>query len=135
MLDGRSLVFLGAVLVTRLHLELPGWLHTVADGPLKLILIRLLLLILFHGEDVVEEPLKDSGVTVDRDVDLVIVGDFLEAAVEVLHVLDEQAARERKVSLFVLAIVDHMNHDAVFELKVLTLKHFEATFAVGEAAE
>lgn len=72
LLDGRTSLFL-AFLVTLLHFELPGRLHTVSDCFLKFVLIRLFLFILFHGEDVVEEPLKDGGVAVDGDVDLVIV--------------------------------------------------------------
>jgi hypothetical protein len=48
-----------------------------------------LLFVLFNGKNVTEQPLEDLGVTVDGDVDLLIVGNLFEAAVEVLHVADE----------------------------------------------
>ena len=106
---------------------MPGWGDAVADSFLKFILVLLLLLVLFHGEDVVEEPLENCGVTVDRNIDLVIVADFFQTAIEVFHILDEQASGESKVPLLILAIIDHMDHDAVLEFKILAAEHFEAT--------
>lgn len=50
--------------------ELPA---TAASNTVKDLVALLLLLVLLHGEDVVEEPLEDDGVTVDGDVDLVLV--------------------------------------------------------------
>ena len=69
------LAVLGAVafLVVPLVSTLPSRRNAVANCTLKLFLISLLLLVLLHGEDVVEEPLEDDSVAVDGDVDLVVV--------------------------------------------------------------
>ena len=77
LLDSGAFFLLVTVLVRLLHLQLPSWRDTVANCFLELLLIRLLLLVLFHCKDVVKEPLKDSCVTMDRNIDLIIVTDFL----------------------------------------------------------
>ena len=128
----REVVFLAvlravAFLVVRLVSTLPSRRNAVANCTLKLFLISLLLLVLLHGEDVVEEPLEDDSVAVDGDVDLVVVRDFLQAPVEVFHILDQEAAGEGEVTLLVLAVIDHVDHDTVLEFEVLSLEHFEAT--------
>jgi len=71
-----------------MDLELPVWRNAIPYSSLELLSIALLFFIFFHGKDVVEEPLKDDGIAVDRDVDLVVVRDFLETSVEIFHVLD-----------------------------------------------
>ena len=68
----------------------------------------------------------------DRYIDLVVVRDFLEAAVEVLHVLDQKATRKSEVTLLILAVIYDVDHDTVLELEVLTIKHFHATFIMAE---
>ena len=67
-------------------------------------------------KNVVEQPLKDGGIAMDGDVNLIVVRDLLETFVKVLHVLDEERAREGEVSLLVLAVVNHMDHYFVLEL-------------------
>jgi hypothetical protein len=76
----------------------------------------LLLFVFFHGEYVVEQPFKNDCVAVDTDVNLVVVTYFFKTPVEVLHVLNKETPAKSKVSLFLLAVVDNMNHDAVFEI-------------------
>jgi len=53
---------------------------------------------------------------VDRDVNLILVTDLLEALVEVLHVFDQQSPGEVEVPLLVLAIVNDVDHDGILEV-------------------
>ena len=132
--NGRALFFFSAVLVALLYFQLPRWRNAVANRSLELLLIGLLLFVLFHGEDVVQEPLEDGCVAVNRNIDLVVVTDLFQAAIEILHVFNEKASGKGKIALLVLAVVDHVDHDAILEFEVLALEHFEATFVVAETA-
>lgn len=60
----------------------------VTNSSIEFVLFSVLLLILLHREDVVEQPFEDNCIAVDRDVDFVVVRDLLQTSVEVLHVLD-----------------------------------------------
>jgi hypothetical protein len=104
------------LIVALLHFEGPLFVDFVGLG--------LLLFVLFHCEDVVEQPLKDDRVAVNADINFVVVADLFEAAVEVLHILDQQTAAEGEVALFLLAVIDYVNHDAVFEVR--PIKQLEA---------
>jgi hypothetical protein len=98
---GKRLVFLFWLLSFQLPLRV---FH-------ESIILALLLFILLHRKNIIQEPLKDLSVTVDRNVDLIIVADLFQASVEVLHILDEQRAGECEVTLILLTVINHMNHD------------------------
>ena len=87
--------------------------YAVANGSLKLVLVGLLLLVLLHGEDVVEQPLEDHRVTVDGNVDLVVpdgdgggrqdldrIADFHDAALLPHDVLRAQGFRHQQPRRF-----------------------------------
>jgi hypothetical protein len=48
---------------------------------------------------------------VNANVDLIVVTDFFETAVKVLHVLHEQIPGECEVSLLILVVVYYVDHD------------------------
>lgn len=98
--------------VALLDLELPIALH-------EAFIFGLLLFVFFHGEDVIEEPFENLSVAVNADVDLIVVANLFKAPVEVLHVFDEERAGEREIALLFLTVVDHVYHDAVFEVRSL----------------
>ena len=80
-----------------MHLKLPS-LPVLA----VIAICAIVLFVLLHGEDVAQKPLENVGVTVNTNIDFVVVRDFLQALVEVFHVLDEQTSREVEVSLIIL---------------------------------
>ena len=121
-----------AVFVSFVDFELPVWRNTISYRSLKLLRVTLLFFILFHGKDVVQEPLEDDGIAVNGDVDLVVVRYFLETSVEVFHIFDQKAARESKVALLVFAVVNNVDHNTIFKLEVLSLKHFEPPITMVE---
>lgn len=82
----NSRLFIVAI-VTFLHSKLPSTIATSADAIENLVSL-LLFFILFHRKNVVEEPLEDDCITVDRYVNFVLITDFLEALIKVLHVLN-----------------------------------------------
>lgn len=84
-----SLLVFSAIFVQVLF---PGRCNAIAYSTLKLLLIGLLFFVLLHGKNVVEEPLEDHRITVNRDINLIIVRDLLQASVKVFHVLDEETS-------------------------------------------
>jgi hypothetical protein len=77
------------------------------------------LFVLLHGEDVTQKPLENVGVTMNTNIDFVVVGDFLQALVEVLHVFHEQASGEVEVALIVFGVINDVDHDVVLEVRSL----------------
>ena len=65
------------------------------------------------SKDVTKKPFEYPSITVNGDVNFVIFRDLLKALVEVLHVTDKYRARELKVSLLILIVVNHMYHYSV----------------------
>ena len=68
LLDGR--LFVVAIGFTFLNCQLPP---AAATDAVQDLVTLLLLLELLHGEDVVEQPLENDCVAVDRNVDLILV--------------------------------------------------------------
>jgi hypothetical protein len=70
----------------------------------------------FLSEDIVQKPFKNTSITVDRDVNLIILRYLFEAFVKVLHVLHQKRSRECEIFLLVLAVIYDMNHDLILEI-------------------
>jgi len=105
--------------VTLLDLQLPA----LAQEACPRVHLRVLLVHLFMLEYVSEEPLEDAGVAVDGDVDLVLVGDLLQALLEVLHVFDQQRTRKGEILLYAFAVVDYVDHYLVLEIHLRQHPH------------
>lgn len=112
LLDGRLLAIWLWAFVDR---QLPA--AAASSDALEGLAALLLLFVLLHREDVVEQPLKNDCVAVNADVYLILVRYLLQAFVEVFHVLYEERPREGEVALLVLAVIDHMNHYRVLEIR------------------
>jgi len=82
------------------------------------LLVLLLLFVLLHGQNVLQEPLKNNSIAVNGYVYFILVRYLLQALVEVFHVLNQEGARESEVSFFVLAVVNHVNHYRVSKVLV-----------------
>jgi hypothetical protein len=68
LLDGW---LFGIIVITLLKIELPA--TSTSSDTLEYIISLLLLLVLFHREYVVKEPLEDDGIAVNRDIDFILV--------------------------------------------------------------
>ena len=109
-----------------MNFQLPVVVHATSNGSVELLLLALFLLVFFHGEDIVEKPLENDSVTVDWDVNLVVIWDLFQAAIEILHIFYQQTPRKCEIPFLVLTVVDNVDHDGVFELEVLPFKHLES---------
>jgi hypothetical protein len=52
----------------------------------------------------------------NANIDLIVVTDFFETAVEVLHVLYKETTTKREITFFFLTVVNDMNHNGVLEV-------------------
>jgi len=81
--------------------------------------LRVQLIILGHAafdlKNVIEEPLEDLRVTVNRNIDLILVRYFLEALIEILHVSGQKRSTESEIFLDFLVVVDDVDHDLISE--------------------
>lgn len=82
----NSTLLIGAIGLTFLNCKLPT--ASPSDAVQHLVAL-LFLLELLHGENVVEQPLENNRVTVDRNIDLILVRDFLKTLVEILHIFNK----------------------------------------------
>ena len=108
-----------------MNFQRPVIVHTAPNGSVELLLLALFLLILFHGENVVEKPFEDDSIAVNRDIDFVVIRNLFQAPIEILHIFYQQTSGKSEVPLFVLTVIDNVNHDGVLELEVFPLEHLE----------
>ena len=97
------------VVCTFLYFELPGRL-------VNSLAFLLLLFILLHCKNVVQKPLKNYGITVNADINLIVVTYLFEAPIEVLHVFNQETPAESEVPLLFFAVIYNVNHYAIFEV-------------------
>ena len=81
--------------------------------------LRMQLIILGHAafdlKNVIEEPLEDLRVTVNRNIDFVLVRYFLETFIEILHVSGQKRSTEGEIFLDFLVVINDVDHDLVPE--------------------
>ena len=110
--------FFGIILATFLQVKLPSASPTDA---VEYLVALLLLFEFFHWEDVVQKPFEYDGVTMNGDINLILIWDLLQALVKVLHVLNQQTPAKCEVSFFIFAVIDDVNHYAVLEVGSLNV--------------
>ena len=94
---------------------------------LALMLLIINFLLLFVSKDIAEKPFEDARITMNWDVDLVVLGYLLEAFVKILHVAYKERSRELKIFLLALVVIDDMYHNPIFSTDLTHFREQRAT--------
>lgn len=78
-----------------------------------------LLLVVLFRQDVLQQPFKNSGITVNRNIYFITIRYLIETSFKIFHVLNQQTSTEGEIPLLFFGIINDMDHYWVFEIRSL----------------
>ena len=84
----------------------------------------MLLLVFFLRQHILQQPFKDSGITVYGNVYFITIWNPTQTPFKILHILNQQTPSKGEIPLLFLSVIDDMDHDGILEISSLdSLSH------------